>query len=324
VKDIRETIVQLVKENSKIVDVLRRLLRLEEALEARYGSMYSEMGFTASEAFNVGVNPSTVVVLARVYKMLDVVDRPDGSVGYKFKNRAAVYQALRHALHRPGGAEEEVKVDESLFDDIEGHEAKKRILLMAIKSPRPVHVLLIGTPGTAKSLFLQALSRLPNSVYLLGSRTSKAGLAKFIYEHRPKYIIIDEIDKMRWEDQTVLLSLMETGIITVMLKNERFSIRVNTWVFAGANYEHRIDPALLDRFIVLRFREYRPDEFVRIMPKVLIKREGVDPELAKYIVERLVKYSRSARDAIKIARIAKTKEDVDFIIEQMFGKNSLI
>ena len=155
-------------------------------------------------------------------------------------------------------------------------------------------------------------------MYVIGSRASKAGIARFIYEHRPRFLIIDEIDKMRWEDQAVLLSLMETGIVTVMLKTERFSIRVNTRVIGACNYEDRLDRALLDRFLVIRFKEYTSEEFIRIMPNVLVKREGVDPDLARYIVKRLAKYSRSARDAIKIARIAKTREDVDFMIKQMF------
>ena len=315
---VKRKVIELVREDSRNLEVLKTLVSLEEELEHRYGMMYKEIGFTVVDAMERGVSPATVVALARIHRVLDAVTRNDGVTAYYFRDRDAVIDALEEVAGSDYGREE---ISEDLIADIEGHDDKKKLILMALRSKRPVHILLVGSPGTSKTLFLLSLARLKGAVYVIGSRASKAGIARFIYEHRPRFLIIDEIDKMRWEDQAVLLSLMETGIVTVMLKTERFSIKVNTRVIGACNYEGKLDRALLDRFLVIRFREYRPEEFVRIMPKVLVKREGVDPELAKYIVERLVKYSRSARDAIKIARVARSKQDVDFMIEQMFGKS---
>jgi holliday junction DNA helicase RuvB len=36
----------------------------------------------------------------------------------------------------------------------------------------------------------------------------------YIFENIPKYILIDEIDKMQNTDQAFLLNLMETGIVS--------------------------------------------------------------------------------------------------------------
>jgi MoxR-like ATPase len=52
-----------------------------------------------------------------------------------------------------------------------------------------------------------------NSYFTLGSHSSKSGMIDALFEKQPRYLIVDEIDKMSPKDQTVLLSLMETGII---------------------------------------------------------------------------------------------------------------
>ena len=38
-------------------------------------------------------------------------------------------------------------------------------------------------------------------------------MINYLFEKRPRYLIVDEIEHMPMKDQTALLSLMETGII---------------------------------------------------------------------------------------------------------------
>jgi Holliday junction DNA helicase RuvB len=211
----------------------------------------------------------------------------------------------------------ETEIPENLFDDIEGHEDKKQALLMILRSRRPVHALFVGPPGVAKTMFMLALSRIEGAVYIIGSRISKAGLADYIKKTKPRILLIDEIDKMDWVSQSSLLSLMETGIITTTLKTEVSRTRVNTKVIAACNREDRLDPALLDRFLILRFTEYTPDEFTKIVPKILITKENTPPELAEYIAKAISQTTKSVRDAIKIARLAKTKEEVDLLLREI-------
>jgi len=44
---------------------------------------------------------------------------------------------------------------------------------------------------------------------------------------------------------------------------------------------------------------------------VLTRRESIDRNLAEYIAERVGKYTRDPREAINIARLVKSVDDID-------------
>jgi Holliday junction DNA helicase RuvB len=93
---------------------------------------------------------------------------------------------------------------------------------------------------------------------------------------------------------------------------------LRTWVFASANREDKIPVELRSRFVVLRFSEYTPEEFLEVASKVLVVREGVEPGIADYIARQVLyrMRSRDVRDAIKVARLLyrRTKQEVDHVI----------
>jgi hypothetical protein len=88
------------------------------------------------------------------------------------------------------------KPNERLFDEIIGCEDIKRLFRMALDPAEPVHILLSGAPASAKTLFLQALMKLRDSYFVDGSNTTKSGMIDYIFHNKPKYLLIDEIDKM--------------------------------------------------------------------------------------------------------------------------------
>ena len=85
---------------------------------------------------------------------------------------------------------------------------------MSLNSKESVSILLSGPPVSAKTMFLQSFMKLGDSYFIDGSNSSKAGLLDYIFDNKPKYLLIDEIDKMSAKDQSFLLNLMETGIVT--------------------------------------------------------------------------------------------------------------
>jgi hypothetical protein len=73
-------------------------------------------------------------------------------------------------------------------------------------------------------------------------------------------------------DQTSLLHLMETGIISETKVNKRRQMQLKCWVFATSNsYANLIEP-LLSRFVILIMPEYSFDEFIEIASGRLRKR----------------------------------------------------
>src|SRR5215211_5712710 len=140
------------------------------------------------------------------------------------------------------------KTKYSLFDDIVGFEDVKVLFEMSIKTERPVHLLLCGPPSSGKSLFMSSLTRLERSCYAVGSSSTKSGIFDYLFEYRPRYFIIDELEKMNKKDQTSLLNLMESGILSELKHNQKRSTQLKTWVFASCNSTDKLLPPLLTRF----------------------------------------------------------------------------
>jgi Holliday junction DNA helicase RuvB len=240
---------------------------------------------------------------------------------YRLLDRQAVEQALEDTSKLTLKPEEvEAPIPDSILDLVIGHEEKKEIIMRALKSKERTHLLLYGSPASAKSLTLDCLSYLPGSKKLLGSTSSKAGLFEVLYNEEPRFLILDEVDKVESaEDISCLLSLMERGFIAESKYGRHRSKILNTKVIAAANRIDRLPAELLSRFIRLRFRDYGEDEFVDVAAKVLSQREGIPVGLAVYIADQTLRKlrTRDVRDAVKVARLLKsqTREDVNRVIE---------
>jgi holliday junction DNA helicase RuvB len=202
------------------------------------------------------------------------------------------------------------------FEAIVGHDDIKLIINKAILCERPVHVLLTGKPGSGKTMFLtEMMRRLKNSYFIVGSNTTKAGLVNQLFERRPTFLLIDELEKMSVTDQTSLLHLMETGIISETKINKTRQMELMSWVFATANSSEKIIEPLLSRFVVLYLPEYSFKEFTDIAISKLAK-EKLNREIATIIAEKVwtVLDSKDARDVIKVARLVTNQEDINSVI----------
>lgn len=206
------------------------------------------------------------------------------------------------------------------FDEIVGHDNIKQIFVKAILCKRPVHLLLVGSPGSAKTMFLTEIMRhyLKTSYFVVGSNTTKAGLVNQLFERRPKFLLIDELEKMTTVDQTSLLHLMETGIISETKINKTRQMQITSWVFATANSCEKIIEPLLSRFLVLEIPDYTFEQFTEIAVTRL-RKENVDRNLAVNIAENVWKElgSRDIRNVVKVGRLSNSIEDVSFVVRMM-------
>jgi Holliday junction DNA helicase RuvB len=206
----------------------------------------------------------------------------------------------------------------NLFDDIIGYEDVKDLFERAIKTERPVHLLLCGPPASAKSLFMRSLTKLERSYYAVGTSSTKSGIFDYLFEHRPRYFIIDELEKMNKKDQTSLLNLMESGILSELKHNQQRSTQLKTWVFASCNSTDKLLQPLLTRFRDIHFKPYTEEEFVEIVVNVLDREEGVDRDIALVIADSVFNRLKSSniRECVRIARLAKNDpSQVNKIIE---------
>lgn len=317
----RETMFRNLASNPTARRVAERALALEDEANQKGKSgelKYPYMGFEWHEI------PAPVQTLNMfVVEELLVTGGPRGtyksnsSQTYKLKDPELARECLDQLKEITAGTEEG-EIPDDLFDFILGQDKIKNLIWRAIQSVNPVHVLLVGPPASSKSMFLGELARLPLSRFTLGGGTSKAGLADFLLEFRPKYLIIDEIDKMNPADMSILLSLMESGIIARLKKRMREIESMKTWVFAAANRDEHIWPELKSRFFTVHLEEYSESDFISISRAVLISREKVDLALASYIASRLARFTRDVREAIHMGRLCKTNADVDELVQLRF------
>jgi len=90
------------------------------------------------------------------------------------------------------------------------------------------------------------------------------------------------------------------------------NIPMKVWVFAAANDIRKFKQDFLDRFAVIYLKPYDREVLRRVIVKVLTIRERVDKKLAEYIAEKVASSPvATVRDAVRLARLAKTKEEVD-------------
>jgi len=276
------------------------------------------------ESWELGVPPWFMRVL---------VDR--GLVEVLYRSRSATcygipdttLEAIEQVL--TGGVEEAEEVgapppepSADMFSDIVGLDDVKELVVRVLRSEKPVHLLLVGPPASAKTMILEAISKHYNVPILLAGSSTKAGLRDYIAENSPEIMLIDELDKVSNPlDLSVLLTWMESQRLTITMGRKKAFIKCPRVckVIAAANRTDKIPPELLSRFVVVTFRQYTEEEVRTICLNILTKKEGVSEEMAKVIVDAVINElgSRDPRNCVKIARIAKSPEEVEKVVATM-------
>jgi Holliday junction DNA helicase RuvB len=147
-----------------------------------------------------------------------------------------------------------VKREDKLFADIYGCHDIKKLFRMALESNHTCSILLTGPPASAKTLFLQSLMKLKDSYFIDCSNATKSGIVDYVFEHKPKYLLLDELDKLSRKDQAALLNLIETGIISETKYNKTRTMEIKTSVYATNNNIEGIIPPLQSRFFIVRLK----------------------------------------------------------------------
>ena len=195
----------------------------------------------------------------------------------------------------------------SMFSDIVGYSDLKELIRESLQLDKPIHVLLVGPPATAKSLILYNIERVlaGMTMWAVGSGASRAGLWDTIADNKPKVLLFDEIDKLSSTDSSALLSLMETGRLVRTKVHRSMDIKVDIQVIGSANRIFKMSPELLSRFKVYPVHEYNATEFREVVTKALVAYEQINQGSASEIAVRLVGKTHDIREAIRVARLSR-------------------
>lgn len=209
-------------------------------------------------------------------------------------------------------------IEDKFFSNIVGYSDIKKLLLKSIMSKEPMSILLTGPPGSSKTAFLlEMLNSLDDAFFIDATSVTSAGMIDYLFKHDTKYLLIDEIDKMKSKDQAALLNVMETGIICeTKLNGKTRRKKLNLWIFATSNNADKLSNALRSRFMELFLKEYSLEEFTNIIRILLKKRFRLDENMSEKIAHAVwnVLESKDIRDAINIAKLTKSSADVDWLV----------
>jgi len=140
---------------------------------------------------------------------------------------------------------------------------RKCSLLMCVSNDRNnqrmrLHLLLYGEPGSGKTEFLTWWQRKMNGKLINSELTSKIGLVGdargktivpgLLARYDGHILLVDELDKMKQEDQNGLLQAMEEGSYTITKGRSSQQFQAEIRVMASCNDLSRIQKPLVDRF----------------------------------------------------------------------------
>ena len=218
------------------------------------------------------------------------------------------------------GHEQKLTAEEKFFFNVVGYSDIKKLLLKSVVSKEPVNILLTGPPSSSKTVFLlEMLEGLDDTYFIDAVGASGPGMTDHLFNNNTKYLLIDEIDKMKKNDQATLLNVMETGILSeTKLKGKTRQKKMKLWIFATSNDVERLSEPLRSRFMEFHLEEYTYEEFTDIAIRRLAE-EKINKHLAIIIAEKVWTElsSRDIRDVIKVGRLTNDSREVSFIIGMM-------
>jgi Holliday junction resolvasome RuvABC ATP-dependent DNA helicase subunit len=211
-------------------------------------------------------------------------------------------------------------LEERLFYSIVGYSDIKKLIARCIVSNELVHVLLTGPPATSKTVFLLEMWReLENVHFIDGTNTSGVGMTDYLFSNpKTNYLLIDEIDKLQKNYQTLLYNVMETGILTETKAESKKGSRqqkMHLKIFATSNDLHKLNRPLKSRFLKLELTEYTWEEFYGITYNLIQSRYKLNTEIITKIAEVVWTDigSKDVRDSLQIAKLTKKIDDIEDI-----------
>jgi len=316
---------EILRKNPEIIDIVERVIDYErEHLDPKWGGIYNCPGVDACWSWS-----DVSIITQKCRKLVDlglarVIFKSNSSTIFTLIDREDIATAIELYKSEEGDREKMkgvvrvLSLPDNLFSLIVGFGDIKDAISKSLIAKKPVHILLWGPPATAKSSFLEELSSLPDALYVLGSTSSKVGLGEELFEKRPRILIVDEIDKMDREDQSVLLSLCHTGYISETKHGKKREDVLDTIVFAACNNINFLTAELRSRFLKFKLKEYTNEELMEVVTTTLEQREKVEAILARYISSSGVAAGlRDVRDFVRVGRLCSTAEEVTRMLATM-------
>jgi hypothetical protein len=216
-----------------------------------------------------------------------------------------------------------IKKEINIFDIIYGHDELKLIFYNAInEESSPVHIMLTGARGTAKSLFLQAIKDNLSNVHYITNNSSGAGIMNYLSKHpNTRILCIDEFEKIPHNEANVLLDIMESQKLRSekAVNNKQYDLDMDLRIFATSNNIKKLTPEMKSRFLIFHLKEYSYEQFVQVSKNLFEKKFPKKMHVSDTLIDAVWNKMKSndVRDIIKLARLCRADSDIDKVIRAL-------
>jgi Holliday junction DNA helicase RuvB len=227
-------------------------------------------------------------------------------------------KAFAYKMDRMVTAPSVSTVMESL-EEVVGFDDIKVTLAQTLARRQRINFLLEGPPACAKSVILDGIQHAVQTSYMaFGSATTGPALSDILFERAPTVLLIDEVDKMKHDCYSILLGLMEKGIVIETKTGKTRQDKMDTMVIAACNSSEKLSPEFLSRFAFHPyFKAYTREEFIDVCIGMLTRTEGCSVEMAGKIgtavYDRALGDVRTARGVYQLM-MAQTDEELERVV----------
>lgn len=329
-KEIRDFLL----DNQDYLEGLAKIIEYEE--ENDKDNHFTDKAGSRSEweYSDVGMHPSRINKLV-TEGIVDKIYSSQSSTKYAlndFEEAKKAYAKLP-SPDESGNVVEEVDHDfpdkgdlpEKLFDEVLGYDDVKWLFKRGLTTDEITNFLMVGPPGSAKTVFLLSIRDHLEDASFVTARSTSAGFVDKMFEQKPKYMLIDELDDTPEETQEALSSYTETGILSETKHDKDREMKINTKTLASANNISDVQGHIENRFTTLHFEPYSKDEYIEVCEHVLPMKEGTDTEESRDIARAVwdLRGEGDVRQAIQVARLSEgDPERVVSVLKKYSGGKS--
>ena len=226
----------------------------------------------------------------------------------------------------------------NVFSEIKGNELMKKAIAVSLFSTfdEPVHSLIIGEPGSSKTLAKEIVESSFSDISIVGANTTRAGLVCHMgtgdlgalpHAHN-KVVLVDEFDKIPEGDIEYCYELLSNGKCSVHSSRLHTEIESHFIMLAFANpregvfygkpiHSISLPPLLISRFaLIVKTESIGRDERIQLFKEKFFGGSEIRRKPKHY--DQWIKQARMHHPEIKVSdeRIDRYIEKISEIVEK--------
>jgi len=232
---------------------------------------------------------------------------------------------------------------QNVFQEIRGNDIMKKVIAASMFSTyrEPVHSLIIGEPGSSKTMAKEIISEQFSNITNVGANTTRSGLVCHLgtgdlgalpHAHK-KLVLVDEFDKIPQEDIEYCYELLSNGKCTVHSAKVHRDIESQFIMIAFANPKTKIfgkkallniglSPLLMSRCaLIVKVQNISKEERLDLFRQKFYGKGEIIEKHEYY--DQWVKLARRYEPTITASKHAVEKylQDMNEIVEQYYNSS---